>query len=158
MRLKSGARKATGGSARLVGTTALAGAFRKHGAAQQRGEGIEAAGGIADHPAPLPGSGIDGALLGLHIEGDGEKLIAAIPEAIAVGALQHKETAPPVLKPAAWLGSVGRIIELEFLEQNPALGIAQLNPHQSAWGTSAIGVGPGGGGFSPAPGAAAAAA
>jgi hypothetical protein len=48
-----------------------------------------------------------------------------------VGALQHEEAAPTVLKPAAGLGSVGQIIKIEFLEQNPAVGIAQLNPHQS---------------------------
>lgn len=114
-----------------MGAAALTGSFRKHGTAQQGGEGIEAAGGIADHPAPLPGSGIGGPLLGLHVEGNGNELIAAIPEAVAVGALQHEEAAPTVLKPAAGLGSLGQIIKIELLKQNPAVGIAQLNSHQS---------------------------
>jgi len=126
-----------------MGAAALTRTFRKHGAAQQRGEGIEAAGGIADHPAPLPGSGIGGPLLGLHVEGHGNELIAAIPEAVAVGALQHEEAAPAVLKPAAGLGSVGQIIKIEFIEQNQAVGISQLNSHQSTWDTSATAPVPG---------------
>ena len=63
-----------------------------------------------------------------------------------MGALQHKEAAPTVLEPAAGLGSVGQIIKIEFLEQNLAVGIAQLNPHQSAWDTSATAPVPGTGG------------
>ena len=132
-------------SAGLMGAAALTGSFRKHGTAQQGGEGIEAAGGIADHPAPLPGSGIGGPLLGLHVEGHGNELIAAIPEAVAVGTLQHEEAAPTMLKPAAGLGGIGQIIEVEFLEQNLAVGIAQLNPHYSAWDTSATASVPGSG-------------
>jgi hypothetical protein len=113
----------------LVGATALTWTFRKHGAAQQRGEGIEPAGGIANDPAPLPGAGIGGPLLGLHVKGHGNELIAAIPEAVAVGALQHEEAASTVLEPAAGLGSVGQNIKIEFLDHNPAVGIAQLNLH-----------------------------
>jgi len=133
-------------SAGLVGAAALTRTFRKHGAAQQRGEGIEAAGGIADHPAPLPGSGIGRPLLELHVEGHGNELVAAIPEAVAVGALQNEEAAPAMLKPASGLGRVGKIIKIEFLEQNQAVGIAQLNSHQSTWDTSTTAPVPGSGG------------
>ena len=63
-----------------------------------------------------------------------------------MGALEHEEAAPSMLKPAAGLGSVGQIIKIEFLQKNPAVGIAQLNPHQSEWDTSATAPVPGTGG------------
>jgi len=111
--------------------TAFAGALRQHGTAQQGRASIKAAKRIADHPAATPGAGIGRPVLGLHIQGNGPELVAAVPQPVAVGALQHQETALANHNPPAWLGGLGRIVEFELLNGAVGLGIAELDPHQA---------------------------
>ena len=124
---------------RLEVAAALARPFRQHGAAQQGRAGIEAAVGIADHPAPLPPAGLGRLTLGLHLQGNAGQLIAAIAQLIAVVPLHHQETALAQLQPAA---GIGHLLELQLLEQLAGAGLAQLHPHQEgAWGRGSAGTG-----------------
>ena len=81
-------------------------AFRQHGAAQQGAAGIEAAAGIANHPAIVPPAGIGGLLLGFHHQGHTAELVAAAPEAVAMPPLQHQIAQALHLQPAARLRHV----------------------------------------------------
>ena len=105
-------------------SAAVTGAIREHGTAQQRRAGIEAAAGIADHPAPLPETGISRLALQLHQQGNSAEFIAACPQLVAVMALQHQVAALPDHQPATRLG---HLLQFQALQQAVATGLKQLN-------------------------------
>lgn len=128
----SAVRSAGRSAGRLKVAAELAGPFRQHGTAQQGRAGIEAAVGIADHPAALPPAGLGRLTLGLHLQGNAGEFIAAMAQLVAVVPLQHQETALAQLKPTA---RVGHLLQLQLLEQLAGASLEQVHPHQEgAWG------------------------
>ena len=69
---------------------ALARTLRQDSAAQQGRAGIEAAGGIPDHPAALPGAGIARLALLANLQGHRAQFVPGADQLVAMPALQHQ--------------------------------------------------------------------
>ena len=80
----------------------------------------------------MPPAGIGGLALGLHLQSDTGKFVAAIAQLIAVAPLQHQKTAAANLKPTARMGHLSQLWHLKPIEQAIAADLAQLHPHGSS--------------------------
>ena len=116
----------THGLAKFTMAAALAGAFRPHGATEQRAASIEPTLRITDHPAVSPGCCICWSSLGFHHQGHRCHHIATVTKGITVTTLHHKEGLLFNNKPPSRLWW---IFQINAMDQTVATDMAQFNKH-----------------------------